>query len=47
MNSNNLLAVEPETENDAGLQIFFVRPIQNFTSIAAAAGVTTHKDFPK
>jgi hypothetical protein len=45
-NSNNPLAGEPETENDAAAKIFH-RLVHYFTPVEAAAPATTKKDLFK
>jgi hypothetical protein len=40
MNTNNPLAVEPETENDAGCEKFFLISAFRMFSFAAAAAAT-------
>jgi hypothetical protein len=51
LNSNNPLAVEPETENDAPAKNFCSRPIDNFTSQDSPGlkrgSSDTNKDFVK
>jgi hypothetical protein len=40
-NSNNLLAAEPQRENDPACEEFFCQRLTNFTSVEAAAQATT------
>jgi hypothetical protein len=48
MNSNNPLAVEPETENDAALEIFSVTLLSPFISLRLQRRLERHdKDFFK